>query len=172
MFCFLNTLGQGQKCEMAVATEISVGAGSLLECRAAVDLHVHTLDHSVFQCVSTAEWVLFSHTHLTANHKYFFFTDFQVSREGASKVTLLRNCKSLKASEQNHRNAPTCMTAVMLLIPNLSRDKHLLKAYVYYVIQMKAAFRFHSPDFYFTSDPWGPKDRMEGLLLIASVTTE
>lgn len=62
---------------MAVATEISVGAGSLLECRAAVDLHVHTLDHSVFQCVSTAEWVLFSHTHLTANHKYFLLLIFK-----------------------------------------------------------------------------------------------
>lgn len=157
MFCYLNTLGQGQKCEMAVATEISVGAGSLLDCRAAVDLHIHTLAHSYFQCVSRAEWVLFSPTHLTANHELFFSTDFQASRETASRVTLLRNCKSLKASEQNQRNVPTCVTVVMLLISNLSRDKHLLKAYVYYVTNTKAASKFHSPDFY----QWFPRTGWE-----------
>lgn len=121
-------------------------AGLQSSCRST---HPYTCQLFVFQCVSIAEWVLFSHMCLIANHKHFCScTNFQVSQETASRVTLLRNCKSVKTSEQNHRSVPTCVTSVVLLISNLSQYKHLLKAYVYYVTNMKAGFKFHFLDFY------------------------
>lgn len=50
-FCFLNILGQGQKCEMAVVTEISV-VRSLLVCRTVIDLCIHARVSALcFQCV-------------------------------------------------------------------------------------------------------------------------
>lgn len=51
-FCFLNTIGQGQKCEMALVTEISIDR-SLLVCRTAIDLHICAhVSTFCFKCVS------------------------------------------------------------------------------------------------------------------------
>lgn len=51
-FCFLNTIGQGQKCEMALVTEISIDR-SVLVCRTAIDLRIHAhVSAFCFKCVS------------------------------------------------------------------------------------------------------------------------
>lgn len=97
-FCFLNILGQGQKCEMAVVTEILI-ARSLLGCKQSRFSYSYTCPSLfVSQCVSTKRSGCSSSRHILLQIIYSLvcLLIFKLLKKiifTASRVTLLRKCK-------------------------------------------------------------------------------